>query len=97
MQVVFCAKKRSLENIRSAVKKRPAADMLRAEAGLQCKVGTGPDRVHHPQEMLCLLMHAPRPLSHCARKLDVFDFMTTSSEVCKAAPRLNMRSETFGI
>ena len=71
--------------------------MLRAEAGLQRTVGTGPDRVHLPQEMLCLLMHAPRPLSPCARQLDVFDFMTTSSEVCKAARRLNMRAETFGI
>ena len=91
------SKRRLLENIRCAVKKRPAAHMLQSDAGLQCKVGTGPDRVHLPQEMLCLLMHAPRPLSPCARQLDVFDFMTTSSEVCKAARRLNMRAETFGI
>ena len=91
------SKKRLLENIRCIIKKRPAAHMLRAEAGLQCKVGTGPNRVHLPQEMLCMSMHAPRPLSPCARQLDVFDFMTTSSEVCNAARRLNMRAETFGI
>ena len=71
--------------------------MLRAEAGLQCMVRIGPDRVHLPQEMMFLLSHAPRPLTPRARQLDVLDFMTTSSEVCKAARRLHMRAETFGI
>ena len=91
------SKKRLLENIRCAVKKRPSAQMLRAEAGIQCKVRVGPDRVHLPQEMLFLLSRAPRPLTLRARDLDVLDFMTSASEVSKAARRLHMRAETFGI
>ena len=50
-----------------------------------------------PQEMLLLLKNAPKPLSPGGRHLDVLDSMTTSGEVSKAARRLHMRAETFGI
>ena len=55
------SKKKLLENIRCAVKKRPSAETLRANAKVQCMV-TVPrvpgaaehNRIHLPQEMLFL-------------------------------------------